>query len=399
MRMKKKLALFALALLLIGTSFSATVYARPPKAVEATIIAAGDIMTMPRQLTTHYDSTSGKYDFSGDYTYIKPYLEAADLSIGNFESTFSSQKIQDAGIPRFSAPDELADGLKYGGFDVLNFANNHVNDFGDAGIHRTLDILKSKGFEVIGMRNSPQDKNYIIQEVNGIKIGLTGYTFESSRDGNGIKTINGHRMTAASSQLLNSYGHSFTQANADEMSKTIQNMKNDGAEFIIFYMHWGKEGTTKLSTEQTRIAQHLANNDVDVIFGMHPHILQSVGMVNSQTSSHKTLVYYSLGNLVSNMGGMHSGLSNTDTMLACIRIMKDSTTGDVIISEAGYLPAENLRTNKWYPIVPVKNADGTIPYPQAYSRIDKVVGASARAVTDIKITEWLTPENYKSKTK
>jgi poly-gamma-glutamate capsule biosynthesis protein CapA/YwtB (metallophosphatase superfamily) len=386
-----------LALLLALAPGTAAAHAEEPY-TEATIAAVGDIMTMPIQASKHFERTTRTYDFTGDYTYVKPVLEAADCAIGNFESTFANQRIRYGGYPRFSAPDELGDALKYAGFDILNFANNHVNDFKEAGLLRTLDVMKTKGFGITGMRPNLMAENFIIRDIKGIKVGFTGYTFETSRSKSGIKAINGHRMTEMTSMLLNSYGKRLPPTDAYEIARTIAKMKQDGAEFIVFYMHWGNEGTTRLAPIQKRIAQLLADNEVDVVFGMHAHILQQVGSVASQASAHKTLVWYSLGNFISNMGGMRSGLSPCDTMIAGVRIRKNNATGEVSIAEAGYLPLSCRMTEKWYPPVPVKDANGVLQqYSRIYNRIDRVVGQSAKAVTDFKISEWLTPENFSSK--
>src|SRR5690606_16845983 len=49
---------------------------------------------------------------------------------------------------------------------------------------------------------------------------------------------------------------------------------------------------------QQQYAQHLANLGVDVILGMHPHVLQEVEWLDRPDGG-RTLVWYSLGNLLS----------------------------------------------------------------------------------------------------
>ncbi len=50
---------------------------------------------------------------------------------------------------------------------------------------------------------------------------------------------------------------------------------------------------------------------VDVVIGTHPHVIQPVEWVKSQTSSHKTLVAYSLGNF---LNGQYGGNENNQLL-------------------------------------------------------------------------------------
>lgn len=374
----------------------------PPKnaepSYEVTISASGDVMTLSRQLDTHYDRASKQYDFTGDYGPVEPIIQAADCSIANLESTLGYEGNRTSINPRFNAPDALADALKHAGYDILGLANNHVNDYDDAYIFRTLDVLKNRGFDVIGLRRKDSEKNYLISVINGIKIGFSAYTFETGQTKAGIKAINGRRMTPRSSALLNSYRKDLPREDLDAMKRTVDNMRRSGAEYIIFYVHWGLNACTVVQPVQKQLARYLSDCGVNVIFGMHPHYLQPVDVITSPISHTQTLVFYSLGNLVSNMAGNKGGLNATDTIIAGIKVKKDAKTGKVTLSEAGYLPISCIRTSRWYYLLPVKGERGILPqYASVYARIDRVIGMSARAVTSLKIQEWLTPADFTSK--
>ena len=51
-------------------------------------------------------------------------------------------------------------------------------------------ILKKKGVPYIGTRLTEDAPVYTVQEINGIRIGITAYTYETGRP-KGLKTING----------------------------------------------------------------------------------------------------------------------------------------------------------------------------------------------------------------
>ena len=93
------------------------------------IVATGDILIHQEILDTQYDDSTGEYDFTNNFQYIKDILENADLAIGNLETTFSGTEYWGyAGYPSFNTPDSLADAMKWTGYDVIANMNNHALD-------------------------------------------------------------------------------------------------------------------------------------------------------------------------------------------------------------------------------------------------------------------------------
>ena len=84
------------------------------------------------------------------------------------------------------------------------------------------------------------------------------------------------------------------------MKSTLEAMKNDGAEFTIFYIHWGNEYESLPSSDQEHLASVLNSYGLDVIIGSHPHVVQPIRTITNEVSGKKTLVCYSLGNFISN---------------------------------------------------------------------------------------------------
>ena len=68
-------------------------------------------------------------------------------------------------------------------------------------------------------------------------------------------------------------------------------------------MHWGIEYQTSPNAEQKELADFLFANDVDIIFGSHPHVLQKMEkrtVTKEDGSTKDGFVIYSLGNFFSN---------------------------------------------------------------------------------------------------
>ena len=89
-------------------------------------MAAGDVMMHMPQLPSAYDAKKKKYDFSSCFDQVKPIFKQADWSLVNLETPIGGKELGYSGFPRFNAPSELADALKYAGVTIVTNANNHA---------------------------------------------------------------------------------------------------------------------------------------------------------------------------------------------------------------------------------------------------------------------------------
>ena len=93
--------------------------------------------------------------------------------------------------------------------------------------------------------------------------------------------------------------HSINFIDKDRIAADVARAKQQ-ADVVLVAMHWGTELLMEADDEQKQLAQFLADQDVDVVLGSHPHVIGPVEWVsNSNGKGHKTLVAYSLGNFLS----------------------------------------------------------------------------------------------------
>src|SRR3712207_9160563 len=72
----------------------------------------------------------------------------------------------------------------------IYFASNHVIDKGENGFRQSLQEIKKAGLECMGVQKQENQKKYTIKNINGIKVGIISYVYETEKI-NGRKTING----------------------------------------------------------------------------------------------------------------------------------------------------------------------------------------------------------------
>lgn len=303
------------------------------------IAATGDILIHKEILETQYDVKSDSYDFKNTLQYIKEYLSNADLAISNLEGTLSGiENYGFSGYPSFNAPDELADAMKWSGIDVVNNMNNHSLDRDIRGFYRTRETLENNGFDIIGTRSSTDNDRYIIKDVKGIKLGVISYSYTMTCEG-GARGLNGTPISSEVYPLMNTFREDSLEEDFQNMKEEIDKMKADGAEVIIFYMHWGDEYELEPNETQIKIAKFLANNGVDIVFATHPHSLQPIDVIKSEDGFHETSVIYSMGNFLSSQRTERIENPYTeDGVIVFVKINKNEDTGEVKVEYPTYLP-------------------------------------------------------------
>ena len=277
----------------------------PANPVSATVINTGDVILHDRIFKDAKETSPGVYDFSDFFKVADKRFKNADYAVANLEVTLAGPTEGKpyhgySGYPAFNAPDCLLDTLKDAGFKMLLTANNHSYDTRMAGLTRTVSKVKEYGFDFIGTKETEADPTYVVKDINGIKIGMVCYTYETKSAADGRKTLNGNVMATEAQNLISSFDYNEIEKFYTEAEGVIKQMKDDGADAIVFYIHWGEEYQRSPNTWQKSIAQKLCNMGVDVIVGGHPHVLQPVSLIHAEGSDRITVCAYSLGNAISN---------------------------------------------------------------------------------------------------
>lgn len=272
-----------------------------PNEVVATadVLSTGDIL-IHSMILDYSKQADGSYEFNQDFTMVKDAVSKADLAVANFEITLGGPDKAYSGFPCFNTPDSILDALKNAGFDFLVTANNHCYDTSFAGLKRTAKTIRDYGFGQAGTRADLSQKKYEVVDVNGIKLGMVNYTYETTSDQPDRKGMNGILMTAEAGDYVNSFREDKLSDFYKEMEQNIKDMKKDGAEAVILYIHWGVEYSTQENEVQKKIAQKMCDLGVDVIVGGHPHVLQPAETLTSEVSGKQTFCIYSVGNAISN---------------------------------------------------------------------------------------------------
>lgn len=321
---------------------STTQPTQPPieKLTTATIASVGDFL-MHLPVINSATVTDGEYDFSDVFTYFREYVSTADYAVGNLETTLAGTAYKYSGFPQFNCPDGIVSSVQAAGFDMLLTANNHTYDTYSHGFYRTQQILASFEMDYLGTIDSLEKPLWQVHDINGIRIGMICYTYETNDDPDKV-ALNGIPMSAETAPLIGTFSYGQLDSFYEEMQQQIAEMEAVGAEAIMLYIHWGDEYRTKQNATQSAMAQKLCDLGVDVIVGGHPHVVQPLALLTSTTDeSHKTVCLYSTGNILSNQRAERMDSCPTghteDGVLFSVTFAKYSD-GTVILEWADALP-------------------------------------------------------------
>lgn len=259
------------------------------------IVFGGDLMQhMPQVLAAR--TADGGYDYSRSFEHVARYFREADVAVVNLETTLSPDG-RYSGYPCFCSPVEVADAMVDMGIDIAVMANNHCCDRAGSGIGSTVEALERRGIRHTGVYVDSADyrRNNILRfECGGVRFAMINYTYGT----NGIPVPEG-RMVNLIDTIV--------------MARDMAAVDRDSIDCLVAFMHWGNEYERRENLRQRQLADFLRRHGADIIIGSHPHVIQPF------VADSAGVVFYSLGNLVSNQQRRYcdGGLIATVDVIRC----------------------------------------------------------------------------------
>ena len=281
-----------------------------------TIVAVGD--NLIHHPIIEASLKDGLYDFHYIFDPIREYILPADIAFINQETILGNEELGFSGWPQFSSPPEVGAAVVAAGFDVINFANNHALDRGEAGVISSIEYLDNyDDVYYLGIHRSAEERmdRRVILSRNGITVGFLGYSFGT----NGIPFPSGKTYLVSLIQR-------------ETIAAEIKALR-PYCDYLVVSMHWGAEYALNYSGQQEQLAAFLAEQQVDLVIGHHPHVLQPM-VIMTRPDGKPMPVFYSLGNFLSS----HIR-SSKEALLGGIMYVRIAKDGDEIsLEETGLIP-------------------------------------------------------------
>lgn len=282
------------------------------------IAVVGDLMCHSPQYN-YAKVAKDSFDFNPVYRFVKPYLEQADLTLGNLETVIGKKGSTYSGYPRFKSPQEYVSALSQNGFDFVCFANNHTLDQGEAGVYSTIETLIRNNLGYTGAFQSQSDRDSIrIFKLNEIKIALLAYSYGT----------NGSLIPNGKNYLINLIDLELIQ-------KDILKARENSAELVLVNYHFGNEYQRIPSEFQKAVVNRTIEFGADLITASHPHVIQPAEFFKTQNAKLDTgIVVYSLGNFISNQRNRFTDAG----VILYLNLEKNLNSKQIKIKSVEYLP-------------------------------------------------------------
>ncbi len=216
-------------------------------------------------------------------------LAAADLTIGNLESTLSKDGPPQQGGDSFDADPRVVGALTDAGFDLLSLGNNHTGDFGDRALRQTVARLDASAIERVGAGVDRRDAwQPAVFEHVGVRFGFVafnaiGETPRATPNSPGAAEV---RMQPRTGPI--------NQADLRRVTRAVSRLDRQ-VDVVVVLPHWGDQYTAEPVADQRTVGAALIDAGADIVVGGHPHWVQGIDVHDRQ------LIVNSLGNFVFDM--------------------------------------------------------------------------------------------------
>lgn len=200
--------------------------------------------------------------------------------------------------------------------DVCVLANNHVLDYGRAGLDETIVTLTGAGLKVAGAGASIDQarKPAIVNRGDRGRI----LVFAVAAENSGVPKTWAATATSSGVDLL----HDFSDTTADELLDRARGSKQLG-DSVVVSVHWGDNWGYEVPDAHIRFAHRLLDGGVDLIHGHSSHHPRPIEIYNGK------LVVYGCGDFITDYEGIAGYESFRDDLVLMYFPRIDVDTGEL----------------------------------------------------------------------
>ena len=274
-----------------------------PKVIR--IAAMGDIMLGTENMLPADDA-------AGAFAEVAPHLKNCQVVIGNLEGPLTDRgaptKTPADGVSYvFRTPPAYVEHLRQAGFTVMSLANNHANDYGQAGADQTREVLVEAGILYTGAPG----------QVARQKVGRTTISVIGLAPNSGCQNLN----------------------DIDAAAAMVRREAARDKTLVVVVFHGGAEGVGRIYVPEgpeyylgenrgdvRRLGRALIDAGAHLVVGHGPHVPRGLEIYKDR------LIAYSLGNFATGRGISISGRYGLAPLLIVEMTPKGKLVGGRVVS-------------------------------------------------------------------
>lgn len=253
-----------------------------PKKYSGSFTAAGNILVNSNMW---YDTLAedNTYDFTHVFGKLEKFIKKSNVNFYSAQSIIGGKELGLSAYYSYNSPVEVADVMVNMGFNMVSLASTHSYDKAVRGITNSINYWNGKKIAYSGMSISAGErlKNNIITK-NEVAYGLLSYTM-----GTDIKFNDDYSVNVYSEELVKS---------------DVEAIKNL-VDVLVVSIDWHDIKSNDVTDKQVNVAKYLSSLGVDIVLGNTGFSIQPIETIDN------TLVFYSMGNLLSGHVSVDSRIS------------------------------------------------------------------------------------------
>jgi poly-gamma-glutamate capsule biosynthesis protein CapA/YwtB (metallophosphatase superfamily) len=246
---------------------------------EAVLALGGDVMLgrgLQRRLLDH--------DPAWPWDDLLPDLWKVDGFFVNLECALTRHMVQWRGAGGkpfyFRADPSAVEALRQARVDLVSLANNHVGDFGSAGLLETLETLDAAGIRHAGAgRNLEEARSHALVRLDHLRVAVVAAA-DHPPEWAATPTSPGlFHVAIAGDEAFALVEESLAAARL-------------AADLVVFSIHWGPNMRERPTEAFRRYARRVIEAGADLFWGHSAHIVQGIELIDGRP------VLYDTGDLV-----------------------------------------------------------------------------------------------------
>ena len=290
-----------------------------------------------REYVEMAEAVSGAIPRPVDFAYVwgdaLETLRRADARIVNLETSVTANGTAwpGKGISYRMHPDNVPC-LTAARIDVCTLANNHVMDWGRAGLIDTLDALHRGGIETVGAgRTLDEAQRFAVVDLLPGRVAVFGLAAASSGIP-GAWAADAHRSGV---WLL----RHCSEREADVVGERVARVRQPG-DVVVASIHWGGNWGYEVDATQVSFAHALIERGVDVVHGHSSHHPRPIEIYRDK------LVLYGCGDFIDDYEGIEGHEGFRDDLALGYLPRLDRVTGKLLELRMVPMCRRNMRLRR-----------------------------------------------------
>ena len=135
-------------------------------------------------------------------------------------------------------------------------------------------------------------------------------------------------------------GISYPQeADKKRIANRIQYLRDQGADVVVLSLHWGREEHAQPQSGSASYAKYCIDAGADMIYGQHPHVLQTVQFYKGKP------ILYSTGNFT------FGSMSHVDPDTGIFQLTWDIVDGEPLLRRFEVVPCRTQGSGDYRPYI------------------------------------------------